>query len=131
MQSILVVDDDPQIRQLMIDVLIRDGYRITWAADGQEAIDKIAINPVDMVITDLSMPVRDGFALINDLRRDYPQIPIVVVSGNHDFICGNEGMSSIRADLFVAKPFSLSHLRTVVRTLLGTGRTCDLKAKTG
>ncbi len=121
MQSILVVDDDPHIRQLMMDVLVRDGYQIASAADGQEAIDKIILNPVDMVITDLSMPVKDGFALIDDLRRDYPHIPIVVVSGEHALISENEGISSIRADFVVAKPFSLSHLRKIVRILLRTG----------
>jgi CheY-like chemotaxis protein len=118
MHSILVVDDDPQIRQLMIDVLNRDGYLIAWAANGQDALDKITLHSVDIVVTDLSMPVKDGFALIDDLRRDYPQIPIIVVSGEEVAHDSHGRASSIRADSVIAKPFSPYHLLKVVETLL-------------
>lgn len=78
---ILVVDDEEAIRVFFSGVLSEAGYRVVQAADGEEALEKVCENKLDLVLTDLVMPEREGMETIDLLRRSYPELKIVAVSG--------------------------------------------------
>jgi two-component system cell cycle response regulator CpdR len=81
--SILVVDDDFALRQLIQLTLESAGHHVTCAADGRLASRAMALTPAafDLVITDMLMPERDGLELIEELRRRYPHVRIIAISG--------------------------------------------------
>src|SRR5262245_39690131 len=79
--DILIVDDDPLILTV-VDLMVRHaGHRVRTAADGTSALDLLAENPADIIISDIRMPGMDGLALAQMVRKDYPQIPIVLMTG--------------------------------------------------
>ncbi|MBI1788995.1 MAG: response regulator [Acidobacteria bacterium] len=80
-KSILVVDDDPQVLSLMADILSDAGYRVLEARDGRHAMAAIRKGPVDVMVTDLIMPEQEGVETITQLKKEYPGIRIVAISG--------------------------------------------------
>lgn len=84
MRRILVVDDDAQVRQILRKRLEKNGLEVSEATDGESALKAYRDAPVDVVITDLVMPGRGGKGLIRDLRREFPQVRIVAISGAID-----------------------------------------------
>jgi two-component system response regulator MprA len=112
--SILVVDDEPSIREFLAFVLADEGFRVSTAANGNEALEAARRNPPDVVLTDLMMPVLDGYQLIDGLRRDrIPVRAIIAMSAVH-----SAGDRDPRADLFFAKPFQVDQIVAGVRALL-------------
>ena len=81
MSRILVVDDDPQLRGMLTQALAAAGYQVAEAADGAQALAKLRREPVALVVCDLFMPGQDGLETIRDLRRDYPGVPVIAISG--------------------------------------------------
>lgn len=79
---VLVVEDDPGNRELLIRMLEKDGYQVTGAENGSLALESIAANPPALILLDLMMPVMDGFAFLEALRQqpDFAEIPVVVVT---------------------------------------------------
>ena len=77
MASILIVDDEPTLRQLLRTVLERAGYEVAEADNGNEAMGIIRAIELDLVITDIFMPENDGFELIQHLRRAAPRVKII------------------------------------------------------
>ena len=71
--AILIVEDDASIRRLVRTVLLRQGYKVEIAADGLEAISKLALADYDVIILDLMMPNLDGFSFITAMARDTPE----------------------------------------------------------
>jgi two-component system KDP operon response regulator KdpE len=117
--SILVVDDDPEIRDSLARELRVAGYGVATAGDGEQG-ERLAreVEP-DLVLTDIAMPVVDGFALIEALRR-WSRTPIVVLSvrgGDVDKVRALD----LGADDYVTKPFSLGELLARVRAQLRRG----------
>lgn len=117
---VLVVDDDPQIRLLVARFLQRHGYQVTAAPDGAGMFDILSRSPIDLVILDLMLPGRSGFALCGDLRAT-SQVPIVMLTARgeeSDRIAGLEA----GADDYVTKPFSPRELLARVRAVLRRSR---------
>jgi CheY-like chemotaxis protein len=79
--SILVVDDEPGIRDLLCMMLEAAGNKVCSAQDGNEASKVMAATPVDVVITDLLMPERDGLEFITEIRKKFPAVRIIAMSG--------------------------------------------------
>ncbi len=79
--SILIVDDEPGIRELLAIMLESSGYSVATAEDGVQAPKVMASRPIDVVITDLLMPERDGLEFIAELRKKYPAVKIIAMSG--------------------------------------------------
>ncbi len=79
--SILVVDDEPELRELIQLVLRGAGHAVVGAADGREAAQMIASQPFDIVMTDLIMPERDGLEFIAEVRAKYPNVRVIAMSG--------------------------------------------------
>jgi len=80
-QSILVIDDDENIRLLLRAILEPEGYQVVEAPDGDKGVKAYQKNPTDLVITDLIMPGKEGIETIRDLRREFPNVKIIAVSG--------------------------------------------------
>jgi CheY-like chemotaxis protein len=90
---ILIVDDDPIFRAIALEALVELTPDLAAAGDGKEALEWLSGNPVDLVITDINMPNRDGIELIGDIRNRWPDTVIVAVSG---------GSAAAGADLLLA-----------------------------
>lgn len=126
---LLVVDDDPAIRSALADELREAGYETAVAADGDEAAALAREGGFDLVLTDLAMPRRDGFALIRALRapgEPTATTPVLVLS-----VRGEESDKvralDLGADDFVTKPFALAELLARVRAQLRrSGRGADV-----
>jgi CheY-like chemotaxis protein len=78
---ILVVDDDDQVRQMLCQTLEMDGYDVEGARNGKEAMKGLGLRPVDLVVTDLFMPEKDGMETIMELRKISPKTRIIAISG--------------------------------------------------
>jgi CheY-like chemotaxis protein len=85
-KAILVVDDDPYFRNLMVSILCRAGYQVDEAADGSEAIVVARKSEIDLLITDIVMPNREGIETIQYFSKALPKIPIVAVSGSSCYL---------------------------------------------
>jgi CheY-like chemotaxis protein len=86
MSSILVVDDEDQIRRLVCETLEQAGYHVTEARDGKEALQQYRLAPADLVLMDVLMPNQDGLETTVELRREYPDVKIIVITGGSDMI---------------------------------------------
>jgi CheY-like chemotaxis protein len=119
--SILVVDDEYSICQLLVLVLGRMGARITCAANGLEALRILAEEDFDVVISDVVMPEMGGVELIPRIRQMRPQTYIIAMSGGGRTFMGNLCpmlVSKLGADAAVLKPFSLSEISGEVEKAL-------------
>jgi PAS domain S-box-containing protein len=116
--GILVVDDDAAVRGLFHKILTRAGYRVMEAADGAQALAALRKGGLDLVITDLVMPEKEGIETIVEIRKSHPQVKIAAVSGAFG---GRylEVASMLGAEAALAKPVSEEALLSMVRRLLG------------
>lgn len=117
---ILVIEDEEDIRQMICDILEEDGYRTVQAADGNEGLRLLRKTPdFRIVITDLLMPEKEGIATISELRKDFPWIKIVAISGGG--ICFPENYlnraRAMGADATLCKPFGGGELLSVIEEL--------------
>ena len=118
-QSILLVDDDPQIRALCRATLEETGYVVSEASDGREALAAIKETAFDLIALDLCMPDKDGFEFLQTVRIEAPNLKIIVISG---FMVGSM-LPAARlhgAVATLAKPFSPDSLLLVVDEVLGS-----------
>lgn len=81
MARILIIDDDPWVIKIFQQILEAEGHEITTAANGQEGLNQYRQSQADLVITDMVMPVKDGLKLIMELEREFPNVPVIAISG--------------------------------------------------
>ncbi|MEP6989365.1 MAG: response regulator [bacterium] len=121
MASILVVDDQAQMLDVIRRMLSKVGHEITTASDGGEAIRLLTDGPLpDLVITDLIMPGQEGMETIMIIRERFPGVKIIAMSGGGQ-VSGLEYLpsaSAMGAHQTLAKPFSTEALRTTVNAAL-------------
>ncbi len=86
MPSVLVVDDEDQIRQLIRDTLEQAGYEVQEARDGRQGLERYRAKPADLVIMDILMPDQDGLESILTLRREFPASRVIAITGGTDMI---------------------------------------------
>jgi CheY-like chemotaxis protein/signal transduction histidine kinase len=114
-RTVLVVDDDYDLRETMRDVLEEEGYTVQTASNGQEALDCLRDGESpEVVLLDLMMPVMDGWHFLDEISRDsaFAEIPVVVMSASQ------EGLRSLGAKVFLSKPLDYHNLiATVARSL--------------
>jgi YesN/AraC family two-component response regulator len=81
MANILIIDDDPQILNMLSQILKRAGYGVVEALDGKQGLKLYRENPTDLIITDIIMPEKEGLETIMELQRDFPDVKIIAISG--------------------------------------------------
>ncbi len=114
--TILVIDDEPQIRRVVKNALAEEGVRVIEAAGGREGIDAAAAERPDLVVLDLGLPDAAGISVCAEIRR-WSQAPIVVLSARHSE-SDKVALLDAGADDYVTKPFSPAELRARVRAQL-------------
>lgn len=116
-RTILIVDDELNIREGLAAAVESEGYGSFIAQNGKEAMDIINSNSVDMVITDLRMPVMDGTQLLKQVFTSYPTIPVVVLTGHGTIEDAVNAMQNGAVD-FLTKPVNLEHLFVLIKKCL-------------
>jgi DNA-binding response OmpR family regulator len=117
---ILIIDDEDQPRRMLQQVLIRAGYEVIEARDGNQGLQLFRASPTDLIITDILMPEKEGLETIIDLRREFPAVKIIAISGggrtgNLNFL---EVAKRLGAQRTLQKPFELQEMIAAVRELL-------------
>jgi len=125
---ILVVDDHQEIRDLVGRMLVKDGYRVSTAADGQEMRQILRARRIDLIILDLMLPVEDGLSLCRDLRAQSSAVPIIILTAKGDEIDRVLGLE-MGADDYVPKPFSGRELLARIKAVLRRTRSLPPPAK--
>ncbi|NPV13788.1 response regulator [candidate division WOR-3 bacterium] len=118
-KTVLVVDDEPDIRLILQARLEAAGYRVETASNGLEALNRIRTQPPDLVILDLMLPGMDGFAVCAMLKRDqrFNHIPIIILSARSQTQDKKTG-SSLGADAYITKPFQPQELLGTIEQLI-------------
>ena len=111
-KRVLVVDDDAGIRKLLCTVLRGRGLNVDDAEDGQQALDLIAVNPYDVIVLDLVMPVLDGFSVVEKLSRVASRPVVLAISGADHTIVDTLDPATVHG--IVRKPFDAEELANVV-----------------
>lgn len=118
---LLVADDDAVARDLLGEVLTREGYEVRAAADGTEAITICATNVIDLALVDLRMPGLDGLSVLRRIADLRPDVPVVILTA---FATMDTAIAAIRAGAYdyLSKPFRMEEIRLVVRRALEARR---------
>jgi DNA-binding response OmpR family regulator len=119
--TILLVDDEDSVRKVLAFPLERDGYVVVQAADGEEALERFAAQPVDLVVLDIMLPKLDGLEVCKRLRAT-SSVPIIMLTARDDELDKVIGLE-LGADDYITKPFSIREFRSRVRALLRRART--------
>lgn len=123
-ETILIVDDEAQIRSTVSGVLADEGFRVLQADNGRSALEMIAAERPRLVLLDIWMPELDGIELLRQIQERHPGTRVIVISG-HGNIETAVRATQLGAIDFIEKPFSLEGLLQRVERALGTPRTSD------
>ena len=117
MPTILIAEDEYSIATLLRDILEDEGYTVILAQNGKEALDLLGTTRPALVLTDVMMPILDGFALCRAIQANpaYQAIPVIVMSA----IVGSLSSDGCRAIGFLKKPFDLQHVIDTITNVIG------------
>src|SRR5262245_14037396 len=104
-QRILIVDDEPMIRNILKIVVEAEGFKSDMAQNGKEALERLQATRYQMVLTDLRMPVMDGLCLLQHVRANYEDTPVIMITAVSDANSAIDTLSSGACD-YVIKPFN-------------------------
>ena len=119
MARILVIDDKPEMRELLELILKSAGHEVILAADGREGMERYRTSPADLVITDLYMPNQEGLETIRVLRTCFPEVAIIAMSGRAAALTMLSVAQKFGAVAVLHKPFSADELIATVAKALG------------
>ncbi|MEP2023034.1 MAG: response regulator transcription factor [Reichenbachiella sp.] len=117
MNKILVVDDEPAMREGLADNLLFEGYQVDLAEDGKAALKKVADQSYDLLVLDVMMPEMSGFDVCKKLRMDGNKVPVILLTAKGEEIDRVLGLE-LGADDYITKPFSLRELLARVKAVL-------------
>ena len=111
--SILVVDDELLIRDLLYDFFSGQGWQVSIADSAEKALDILSAREIDVLLTDIKMPNMDGLALSSQVRDEYPELPVVLMTG---YPSVDTAVSALRQRVtdYVIKPFNINQLYKLV-----------------
>lgn len=122
MSQILVIEDDIEFCEILCKVLKKKGYGVLAASNGKKGIDLYKNNSADLVITDILMPERDGIEVICTLKKIFPGIKIIAISGGGKFGSGREYLQSAKVvcniEHTLTKPFGRNQLFRMIQEIL-------------
>jgi CheY-like chemotaxis protein len=120
MPRILLIDDERQVRTALRQMLEREGYEVAEVGEGEEGLEALQSQPVDLLITDIFMPGKEGIETIREVRKRYPAVKIIAISGG-----GREGTLEVLshaeflgAHRTLVKPFLRTDLLAAIQAVL-------------
>ncbi len=114
-KRVLVIDDDPQILELIEIILADEGHEVTTLASAQEALEVVSANRPDLVLLDIVMRSRHGLDVLSELRKTAPHVPVVLLSGAVTQVTDMPDIArALGAHDFIEKPFDAQRLIEVV-----------------
>src|ERR1041385_1848708 len=123
MARILIAEDEESVRALVARALSMDGHEVLVAADGGEALDVLVRESgrFDLLLADIKMPVMDGLALALATARDFPALPILLMTGFADQRARAPGVEALISEV-ISKPFSVAEIKFAVTAALAKGK---------
>ena len=119
MNRILVVDDENTVRELLSELLSNIGYQVVSAQNGYDGLKLFQNNSIELVLTDLDMPVMDGWSLAAGIKAKSPGTPVIIVTGL-DKEEVSQKLKAGHVDGVIFKPFSVEEVNETVRKMLST-----------
>ncbi len=113
--TILVVDDELLIRDLLYDFFNSQGWDIKVAENGERALEIVESEKIDLILTDLKMPIMDGMELTKQIKENHPDLPVIVMTGYPSVDSAVEALRNKVAD-YIVKPFNINQLYKVVES---------------
>jgi len=123
MALIILIDDDPILREIVEVALRRVGHEVFSAVNGKDGVQLCSAHPPDLVITDILMPEKEGLESIQEIRAKFPILPVLAVSGAPDEWKVLDLAKRLGADESIAKPFAPEELLARVHSLLTAAST--------
>ncbi len=120
--TILVVDDEELVRNLVVTLISKLGHSSIAAMDGVDALDRMKGNKIDAVITDIKMPNMDGVALTVEILKQYPGLPIMVMTAFGEEVSAGAAIAA-GAREFIAKPFSPEEFSAQLQKMINDSET--------
>ena len=120
--TILVVDDEERLRNLIVTFLSKLGHSCVTAIDGVDALDKMKGNKIDAVVTDMKMPNMDGITLAAKISIHYPELPIMIMTAFEEEHAAGIAIS-VGARDFIKKPFSLNEFSVRLHKMINDSET--------
>ena len=111
--SILIVDDEKMMRNLLSKILSREGYKIKTAEDGVAALEALKTEKIDIIISDMKMPRMNGFELLKIVKKEHPQIGVIIMTAYGDTYTVKDALL-LGADEYITKPFRSYEISMVV-----------------
>jgi len=123
MARILIAEDEEPLRALIKRALAEEGHLVVATADGSEALDVLQSegSGFDLLLTDIKMPVMDGIALALAVARDFPKLPILLMTGYVDQRERVSGLEALICDV-ISKPFAVAEIKFAVASALAKGK---------
>ena len=120
-KKILIVDDNPHMCNLLVDILEIYDYQGFKAKDGEEALSRLRNESFDLVITDLRMPNLGGMDLLKSIKEENPSLPVVVITafGKSDT---EKDVLAAKADGYLAKPFKVNEIEDLLKRVLNPSK---------
>ncbi len=115
--SILVVDDELLIRDLLYDFFQQQGWSVAVADSGEKALEILRSRKIDLLLTDIKMPQMDGLSLTTQVRAMYPTLPVVLMTGYPSVETAVEGLRA-KVEDYIIKPFNINKLFKVLKAQL-------------
>ena len=119
MARILIAEDEEMVRTAVARALAMDGHHLVTRPDGAAALEALAQEAFDLLLTDIRMPIMDGIALALAAARDYPELIILLMTGYADQRERASGLDALIHDV-ITKPFSVAEIRAAVNGALAT-----------
>lgn len=116
-EHLLIVEDDREMRDLLRKVLEKEGYRVSSACDGHEALSLLVRGVFDLVVTDMLMPHDGGLELLEIIRKIHPALPVIIVTAFGDWHSYSRALE-LGAAAFISKPLRMSELIAAVHNAL-------------
>ncbi|TGK09038.1 response regulator [Leptospira fluminis] len=116
---ILAVDDSATMRSLVQQTLGMGGYEVVLAQDGKDGIEKFSLGPVDLVITDINMPIMDGITFIKELRKIDQNVPILTLTTESEDSMKQSGAAA-GANGWIIKPFRPVQFLDIIKQVLNS-----------
>ena len=111
--SVLIVDDEEMMRNLLEKILSSEGYKIRTAEDGVVALEMQREEPSDIIISDLKMPRMTGFELLKEVKNEFPQVGVIIMTAFGDSYTIKDALL-LGADEYITKPFKSYELSMIV-----------------